>query len=373
MEQWDSIEELYKIHLYPLLGVKIGNASDGDSKRRKAMQIRGYNLYNEGPRYTLNCDNFTVSGKIKYVDDTNEVYSLDIMDQDYIHNGKKLTYPLDHAKRVLMVGENMAHLNHLLLVSSRFDVINHGLLYEDLSREDRQNWSSAQRIFFPRVQACLQSISDGANGPPENVTGTLAYLQLGFRYIEIFCSYSATLFQRIVHASYVCNFLRIWRLWIYRHQHYNLKTNFITRECYEDVQISCHAAVLTIKAGRDFAPMHDVRLDLTGSDVCEDYFSQNGSFVLNKHNYTFADMIYNLQHMNQLLEIQSNPMGPIIPKKHKKQCNIWSKGTDQTGEKPDLKDFPTDDAMVEAWMQGLREAQDSCRRLGMQVFFFFLI
>ena len=40
----------------------------------------------------------------------------DSCDQDYIHNPKKLLNPLDHASRVLMLGNFMVHMNHLQLV-----------------------------------------------------------------------------------------------------------------------------------------------------------------------------------------------------------------------------------------------------------------
>lgn len=85
-------------------------------------------------------------------------------------------------------------------------------------------------------------------------------------------------------------------------------------------------------------------LHLSGSDVWEDYFSQNGSFVMNKHTYAFADMINNLRHMNRLLQIQADERGPAINKRHSKQCSIWEK---------DMHDFPSDAEMVKAWELGL--------------------
>ena len=114
----------------------------------------------------------------------------------------------------------MAHLNHLLLVSHRFDAHVHGLRQEDLTREDRQNWASAQRLFFPRVQDCLFRIENGdGDVKPEDMKGTRVYLEMGFKYVEIFCSFTATLLQRIEYASYVnkglcppskCHAIKIW-------------------------------------------------------------------------------------------------------------------------------------------------------------------
>ena len=74
------------------------------------------------------------------------------------------------------------------------------------------NWESAQHILFPKVRECLQKINSGEILPKENVSGTIAYLEMAWRYIEIFYSLSASLVGKIKHASYVCNFLHIWRL-----------------------------------------------------------------------------------------------------------------------------------------------------------------
>ena len=94
------------------------------------------------------------------------------------------------------------------------------------------------------------------------------------------------------------------------------------------------------------------------------FFSQNGSFIMNKHNYSFRDMLYNLSSMNSLLTMRASPTAPVIPKGHKKQENIWHKGHQQPAQKPNLKEWPTDSQIKDAWNQGLRRAQEKCRLLG---------
>jgi hypothetical protein len=186
-------------------------------------------------------------------------------------------------------------------------------------------------MFFPCVRECLDILQQGnATNPPEDVIGTRVYLLIGWTFVEIFCSFEASLYQRVVYASKVNNFLRIWRWWIYQSDTYNITDNFLTKQCFEDVVLSCHAAVLLIKATQDFTPEQEVCLSKCGSDVCEDFFSQNGSWVMNKHTYTFGDMLTNLPAMNRILQIRGNAAGPDVPKGHKKQCNIWKKGKHQT-------------------------------------------
>ena len=86
------------------------------------------------------------------------------MNQDYIHNGKKLTYPLDHPTRILCIGHHIAHIDHLFLGREKFDINTHGLHIEEVERKDRQNRASAQRLKFPSVQQCLQNLEIVING-----------------------------------------------------------------------------------------------------------------------------------------------------------------------------------------------------------------
>ena len=55
----------------------------------------------------------------------------------------------------------MAHMNHLKRVTELFEVHQHGLTKNDIMRKDRQNWASAQRLTFLRVQNCLEQIVEG--------------------------------------------------------------------------------------------------------------------------------------------------------------------------------------------------------------------
>lgn len=159
------------------------------------------------------------------------------------------------------------------------------------------NWESAQRLMFPCVRECLGKINKGDGVDRENVAGTILYLRMCWRFVEIYLSTAASLLERVTYASCVVNFLRIWRLWVHKTGHLTLKENFVSRETFQDISLACHHAVLVIKATRDFAPSHPVCLRRTGTDVCEDYFSANGSFILNKHNFTITDMYRNLGHM----------------------------------------------------------------------------
>ena len=365
IDQWKIVQNIYNRHFLPLFKTPLtGKASDGDSRRRRAQLLSAKSK--EGVRYHIDHPNFTLTGRVtdNHGNETT-VCSLDIMNQDYIHCGKKLVNPLDHPTRKLMIGGHLVHINHLNLVMTRFEAQQHGLRTEDVTRQDRQNWGSAQRICFPRVQECLKKLECGEEGmTQEDVKGTRIYLFICFLFIEIFCSLTASLTQRITYASQVANFLRIWRWWVYQHPVLSLKENFITKQCFEDVLITCHASVLLIKAARDFAPNEEIHLAKCGTDCVEDFFSQNGSWTMNRHNYTYGDMLMALPSMNRITEVRADPKGPTIPKGHKKQLNIWDQGTKAPDTPPNMKDYPSDADIKAAWEKGISEAQRVCTEVG---------
>ena len=107
-----------------------------------------------------------------------------------------------------------------------------------LKGRDRQNWRSAQKLTFPKVQECLEALTnDTVQGRPPNITllGTKAYLLIIRYYVEIFCSSVASLTNRIKYAAIVMHFLGIWGYWVYRHRNLKLSVNFISRDLHR-----CH-------------------------------------------------------------------------------------------------------------------------------------
>ena len=131
------------------MGPLIGNSSDGDSRRRKLMlQLATVDV---GYRFKPIPRNLGFIFSCKKVDTENGYEVEDMCDQDYVHNHKKLLNPLDHASRVLRMGDYLVHMNHLQLVSEIFPFPDHGLSLSDIERRDRQNWRSAQKLTFPKV------------------------------------------------------------------------------------------------------------------------------------------------------------------------------------------------------------------------------
>ena len=272
-EQWDTINKLYEVHLEPIIGPLIGESSDGDSRRRK-----------------LFIEHMTSESKLKFqpiAKDLDFILTAEkvigesgyrirnLSDSDFIHNHKKLINHLDHNSRSLRMGPYLVHLNHIRNVFNVFDFHQHGITREDINRADKQNWRSAQRLTFPKVRDCLDMVMKGENGVHQDtsVLGTKVYLLLTWMYVEIFCSKIATLERRIVYASTICSFLGIWHNWITLEKTLTTKANFLSRETYLDILISCHFAVSVICYMRDEHPEIKCNLDETGTGCVESFLN----------------------------------------------------------------------------------------------------
>lgn len=145
-----------------------------------------------------------------------------------------------------------------------FPIPDHDLGLNDVQRSDRHNWRSAQKLTFPQVRNCLQMLMEGlVEGQPRNpsLLGTKIYLRVAWLYVEIFCSSVASLRRRITYTEIVNHFLAIWHDCIHRSEGLSLKQNFITRETYQDIVISCQFAVILICYMRGNLPEQECFLD----------------------------------------------------------------------------------------------------------------
>ncbi len=66
----------------------------------------------------------------------------------------------------------------------------------------------------------------------------------------------------------------------------------------------------------DFSQNYPICFPSLETDVFEEFFSANGSFIVNKHNYTITDMYRNFG--NRLQEIFADEEAPDSPKKTQK-------------------------------------------------------
>ena len=116
-------------------------------------------------------------------------------------------------------------------------------------------------------------------------------------YIEAFQSFHSTNALKVEKLATVITFLRLWHDDVVNNPVMSTAVHFITRECFQDVLLSCHAAISLIAYMRDNYPGKPCRLDLTGTDSVENMFSKSGGWVGNRRTYTEADLERNISHM----------------------------------------------------------------------------
>ena len=103
--QWSLLEDLHAEYLLPVLGPLVGHASDGDARRRKDLMEQAFDA---SQTYTVGHPNFRIHASVRETPEGSYVYNL--MDQDFIHNAKKLVNPLDHSKHVLSINGNVGNV-----------------------------------------------------------------------------------------------------------------------------------------------------------------------------------------------------------------------------------------------------------------------
>ena len=278
--QWSEIFEICREELKGLV-IVIGNASDGDSRRRKCQLDDLTCIEKDRSRFRpiSACLGFHLCVRVTASPDTDGTFIIsNLGDQDGIHNHKKLINHLDHSSRTLKVGPRMIHMNHLMFLIQEKSVSEHGLTKSHVIRKDRQNWKICQEMCFKRFLSFLESM-----GP--SVLGTLKFLQIVHYYADIFISVILSLADRIRNASIVITFFGIWKTFIERSPKLKKKQNFLSPQTYHDVLISCHAAVTVICYMRETSPNLACYLGEMGSECCEKFFSRHGQWSGNHHTF----------------------------------------------------------------------------------------
>ena len=116
----------------------------------------------------------------------------------------------------------------------------------------------------------------------EHTLATSSYLDSN--YIDIFLSKCLDQKSRVVLASKMSFFFRLWKLWLKHGDHgvlgnsktLNAQEAFVSQQCFIDIQISCHFVVLLIAHFRNKYSHLSIPLHLSRSDSCKVFFSKVG-------------------------------------------------------------------------------------------------
>lgn len=358
--QWQSIRGNHKTHGKGV-GPIVSHASDGDNRRRK-LQLDSVCAGSFG----LDRPGFIMKGEEVGED-------VLLMDQDAVHCGKKWRNGLLHAHRKLYYGGSLATRNLLRLVRDRqnFSQSEHGLLESDIDPQDVQNFGAVQRLAFPRVRVCLESVAQHG----QDCKGLILHLYILWCFLEVFFGV-ASLRERVRLASFVIHITYMSHAYVLRHGHgLTLTHNWLSRETTSDVLMAMHFAVNLIRLFRDRFPHLPVPLSRAGTDCCEDLFADVGQQTRNKHNATPGEFLERCTQMVRKEEIKSSESLGIKYMGNRRRENLWFKGNAYPSDQPSLNAYTEslmaygevgEEACLEAWDEGFELAKREAEKVGMR-------
>jgi chorismate mutase len=175
--------------------------------------------------------------------------------------------------------------------------------------------------------------------------------------------------EKVALAAFVVHLLRLARHHVVKTPGMNVATNFMPRQTYEHVILSCHGAVNLIRLQRDVNPALPVALSESGSDCCETAFSQIsgfGNIAALCRDGSVGGSVNSLSKLNTLQLYKADPKNPMKygSRSHKADVDV-RKHEEQTraeGGVP-LVDHKPDDVYVSAWRSGQARAELAAEQL----------
>lgn len=161
----------------------------------------------------------------------------------------------------------------------------------------------------------------------------------------------------------------LWLCWLPMESNNNVNVNFINREAYQDVKISCHFVVLLLRLFQDQYCHLPCVLHLTRSYVCENFFSKLSGMVGVERAYDFIILLHIIGTLNRVSEVESNTQGLHFNKYHKKQESIWNRLHQERIQNVNIlsecDSISTNDKIIEALEIGLKDTQEILSSLSM--------
>lgn len=219
--------------------------------------------------------------------------------QDTTHIATKLRNRFLNSSILLQMGSmsvTVEHIKDMLLLESK-EV--HGLFLHDVCPDDRQNYSSFEKI---TEQCVLQSLKKHI----VDSDATVMYLDLCKDIASSFLDRNLEPIERIYKIWHAVYFLRCWRKWI-QSSNFTLDNNFLTRNSYLCIELNAHAIVHLIIRLRTDQQQNLFLPDLFSSQPCEYTFRQMRS--MGTANFTKINFnLYELLHMIARVEIMNKVM-----------------------------------------------------------------
>ena len=191
--------EMGSTHNIEILGI----GADGDSKFRKHYfqeHKRNDDLSEE--QITLDYKGFDFAARTFQTEDCRTCKTM--MFPDWRHILKKWRNQLLNVKRILLMGSNIAQIEHLMQTYLSFK-LECGLWKSDVYVRDKQNVDAATRLLKPEARHYLKIWNEKAS------LATRVYLKVGESLFSAFTEKELSVRERAKRAWLPVTFLRLWR------------------------------------------------------------------------------------------------------------------------------------------------------------------
>lgn len=194
---------------------------------------------------------------------------------------------------------SIAHIQSLLNLKS-VSKDEHHLVQSDINPEDRQNFSSLEKIMHDRVLNALSMHVVGCEG-------TIMYLKLCKFITSSFLENKLTPIERIYNIWYAVFFLRCWKKSIQTSNELSIEQNFISLNAYTCVEINAHNLIEIVRKMRSDRQEKMFLPSYFSSQPCENTFRMMrslGTTNFTKINFTLIElfhMVSRVEIMNKII------------------------------------------------------------------------
>lgn len=275
-----------------------GLGADGDSKVRKYyVDCFRKNEEDRNDVISLNYDSFDFNIIVEDFQNMDfDVPVPTIMFLDWPHLVKKWRNQLLNVKRILIIGEGAAQIEHIMKVFD-IDRIRSGLWKSDVFVKDRQNVNAAIRILQKEVRVCIKEWND------KETLATRTYLKMGYYLLQAYTERELTVQQRAKLAWAPLTFLGYWKAWI-KISGYDINNHFISQQTCDDTILAGHSLILSMKMFSLYFPNHTFHPWTFGSQKCEELFGKLRCFCRGKPNLSILDMLDLASRVQKLEELK---------------------------------------------------------------------
>lgn len=273
--------------------------------------------------------------------------------QDATHCGTKMRNRLLRSYAAMPMGKKQVAVAHLKILIQDVPKMTHGLVYSDISPDDRQNFDSLHKCMSIRTRNSLRDFIPDSEATEFN-------LQLCSEITSSLMDHDTTPHERIELIFHAIYFLRIWRKWILSSQ-YNLKENFITVNCYMCIEVNAANLLNIIRQLRDEEKPELFLTTLFDSQACERAFRQFRS--MGTTNFTKVNFsLYELLHMTRRLEVQNDILYTKLA-----SFDIKLPKLEKSRTTTKIYALPSEEEIAKCLNRAKRFALDDASKFGMQL------